>query len=145
VNHRLRTHALRQRGATAFAVLLTLAILIILSHNLFQIGLVDYRNSAQVRDTIVLQQLTDSALAQAIYYLNRGDRTSAAAPVREPFGVALIEIGGATESPTVRIVVHAPDAERPRMTSRTLFHLKRDSKGRWTVISAGNEPLLSGE
>lgn len=144
MNHCFRGRQRRQRGVTAYAVILTVAVLAILSHNLVHQALVDYHQGALVRDTIALQQLTDSALAQALYYLNRNDRAAATATIRESFGVALIEISDEKQDLTLRIVAHVPSAKRPRMSSQTLFRLVRDAKGRWRVAAAENEPVPFG-
>ena len=144
MNHRFRAQKWGQRGVTAYAVILTVAVLAILSHNLVHQALMDYRYGALVRDTIALQQLTDSALAQALYHLNRNGRTAATAPVRDTFGVALIEISDGKKETILRIVAHVPEVEHPRMSSQTLFRLGRDAKGRWRVVAAESEPVPLG-
>jgi hypothetical protein len=125
---------------TAFCVILTVALLAILADSLIVQALINYRAGAQVRDTIVLQQLTDSALAQALYYLNHSDRAAAAAPIRDSFGVAAMLISDEGKTLMLRVAAYAPNAELPRSTGRTAFHLARDAKGRWVVASAENEP-----
>ena len=129
-----------ERGVTAFCVILTVALLAILADSLIVQALINYRAGAQVRDTIVLQQLTDSALAQALYYLNHSDRAAAAAPIRDSFGVAAMLISDEGKTLMLRVAAYAPNAELPRSTGRTAFHLARDAKGRWVVASAENEP-----
>ena len=74
MNRLHRTKGRRQRGVTAYAVILTVAVLAILSHNLVHQALMDYRFGALVRDTIALEQLTDSALERALHYLGRAER-----------------------------------------------------------------------
>jgi len=145
VNHRFRARRRRQQGVTAYCVIVTVALLAILSHNVVNQALVGYAQGAQTRDTIVVQQLTDSARAQALYHLNRNDRAAAMAPIREAFGVAQIEISEGKQDRTLRIAASAPNAQRPRSMSRVLFHLARDTKGRWIVVSAVREPIPLGE
>lgn len=130
-----------QRGVTAYSVILTVALLAILSHSLVTEALEGYWQAAQTRDTIALGQLTDSALAQAVYYLNQNNRQAASAPVRESFGAARIELADDDAGVRLRIVAHVPNEVRPRNTSRTLFRLVRDAQGRWAVVSAQYEPI----
>ena len=130
----LRLHG-RQRGVTGFCVILTIAVLAIMCHSIVYQAMVNYQMGAQVRDTIVLTQLTDSALAQVLYYLNRNDRPAATAPLREPFGAALIEIGDEKPNPTVLITANCPRAKQPRLSRTILIHLARGDKGRWVVGS----------
>jgi len=152
VNHCFRVHSARagslcyrprkaQRGVTAYAVILTVAILAILSHNLVHQALMDYHQGALVRDTIALQQLTDSALSQVLYYINHDDRTAATAAIRESFGVASIELSDAERSLVLRIVADAPNAAQPRTSSRTVLRLERDAPGPWRVVAAESEPI----
>lgn len=145
MNHSFRPKKHRRRGVTAYCVILTVALLAILSHNLVNEALEGYYQAARTRDTIVLQQLTDSALAQALYHLNRGDRKAAMTPVRESFGVARVELGDGKSDLTLRIIAHAPNSEHPRSTCRTLFHLARNTLGRLSVASAEYEPIPVGE
>jgi len=133
-----------ERGVTAFCVILTVALLAILAHSLIAQALINYRAGAQLRDTIVLQQLTDSALAQALYCLNRSDRAAAAAPIREPFGATATTISNQGNDLLLRVDAFAPNAEMPRLASRTAFRLARDAKGRWGVAAAENEPAPWG-
>lgn len=144
MNHNLQPKKHRQRGVTAFCVIVTVAILAILSHNLVNEALEGYHQAALTRDAIALRQLADSALAQTLYYLNRGDRKAATSPVRESFGVARIKLGDGKSDLTLRVAAYAPNAEFPRSRSQTLFHLARDAKGRWSVASAEYEPIPLG-
>ena len=144
MNHDLRPRKHRQRGVTIFCVIVTVAILAILSHNLVNEALEGYHQAALTRDTIALQQLGDSALAQALYYLNRNDRQAAAKPIRESFGVVRIELGQGRSDLTLRIAADVPNTEFPRSRGRTLLHLARDTKGRWGVVSAEYEPIPPG-
>jgi Tfp pilus assembly protein PilX len=141
----VRSKQRRRRGVTGYAAVLTITLLVILSYSILHQALMDYRFSALVRDQIVLQQLTDSAVAQAVYYLNEGDREKAAATVSEPFGIARIEIAGQGESQVLRITVHVPNEEYPRSSGRTAVLLARDAEGRWHVESAAGEPVPMGK
>lgn len=135
----------RQRGMGLYVVIMTMFVFAILSHNLVHQALMDYHQGAMMRDSIVLEHLTDSALGQATYYLNRGDRKAAAAPLRETTGVARIELDEKDEYVTVRIVACTPNETMPRMSSQTAYRLARDAQGRWRATAAERESLLSGK
>jgi len=134
----------RRRGVTAYAVVMTVAILAILSYNLVHQALMDYRYGALLRDTIALQQLTDSARAQALHFLNRNDEPAAIAPVREPFGEATLALEPGARGALLRVIAHVPNAVMPRSSSQTLFRLER-RRGRWLVVAAENGPVPSKE
>lgn len=144
MNHCFRARRHQQRGVTAFCILFAITILAILSHNIVNQALMNYHLGARVRDTVVLQQLTDSAVAQVLYHLNRDNRTQAVAPIRESFGIALIETSETEKGLALRVVAHTPNAERARASSQTIFHLARDGKGQWRVATAQEGPVPFG-
>ena len=136
-----RTARRRHRAVAAVAVIFTVTMLAILSHNLLRLSLIDYQQGAQLRDTIALQHLTESALGRALYYLNRGNREAAGQGVAERFGSTAVDILKNDEAVDVRIVADAPNADRPRSTMVTLFRLARDGGGPWRVVAAEREPI----